>query len=395
MAEISLEFHVDQPEAIELCRDYWLLEKPGAFLFTVADVSATHEVPASGLARLIGNLCSAISGAISCELCGCPYEFQSRSDYLQKRRQGSWTTWKCEDCVEAEREVEKREREDLEALKHRVLQAAYDAVRQNGLEVCGLEFRGAIYLLALLRFAGSEDLEFLVPCESISGHLTPTLEMDMDVLNYLYRNNLICIHPRSRPESVFFEGREFTKFFPQKVHWVLPLAASGPSPAAFMEQLEALLRGDRWPNHWEGQDAELYQEVALQECLQYLRVVVEDHGFELRVGEKTLLVLREVLKRFSVAQAYNFMWRAAKDAAAFYVRKETSRRHAANTIPGAIQRMADHATAEDWDVKAYRRDFRAPRSVISQVLFDVALEIGESGFTSVPPAALQNPDGEV
>jgi hypothetical protein len=73
-----------------------------------------------------------------------------------------------------------------------------------------------------------------------------------------------------------------------------------------------------------------------------------------------------------------------KDAAAFYQRGDVNKQHAANTVVGAIQRQAERALSEGWEVKAYRRDFRCPQSTISQVLFDTALRMGDIGFTQPP-----------
>ncbi len=54
------------------------------------------------------------------------------------------------------------------------------------------------------------------------------------------------------------------------------------------------------------------------------------------------------------------------------------------TVVGAIQRQAERALSEEWEVKAYRRDFRCPQSMISQVLFNTALQMGDIGFTQPP-----------
>lgn len=130
----------------------------------------------------------------------------------------------------------------------------------------------------------------------------------------------------------------------------------------------------------------LHREIAFEECLKYLQVVMEEHKFQPPMGEKTQSVLRAVLRNFSIGQAYNLIWRAARNAASFYLREQTSKVHAANTVPGAIQRMAERSLVEGWDLKPFRRDFRAPLSVISHVLFTVALSLTDDGFTSVPPA---------
>src|SRR6185437_14728328 len=156
------------------------------------------------------------------------------------------------------------------------------------------------------------------------------------------------------------------RFYPMKVHWVIPIDSDGPSPSRFIDDLERTLRSEAsWPHGWQEEVAQLHATVALQECLQYLRVVLDDHGFELNLGEKTIGVLRAALRSFSIGQVFSFIWRAAKDAAAFYVRESASKAHAANIVPGAIQRSAERALAEGWEVRAFRRDFRAPESVLS------------------------------
>jgi hypothetical protein len=85
-----------------------------------------------------------------------------------------------------------------------------------------------------------------------------------------------------------------------------------------------------------------------------------------------------------VAQICNFIWRAAKDAAAFYVREAVSKQHAANTVIGAIQRYGERAKAEGWDIKPYRRNFDCPQSMVSEVLFNAVLRIGDDGFNRTP-----------
>lgn len=135
--------------------------------------------------------------------------------------------------------------------------------------------------------------------------------------------------------------------------------------------------------------------MAFEECLEYLRLSLAEHGFDSQPGEKLSLVLRSVLRHVSIGQTYNFIWRAARDAAAFYVRERRSLAHARNIVPGSIQRMAERAPAEQWIVKRYRRDRRAPESQVSHVLFTMALRLPEGGFHAVPPPPSDDgePDG--
>ena len=143
----------------------------------------------------------------------------------------------------------------------------------------------------------------------------------------------------------------------------------GPSTARYLEDLEALLTSENWPDEWIEDARELHRVVAFEECLEYLRVTLADHGFDLEPGEKLSLVLRSILRHFSIGQAYNFIWRASTNAAAFYVRERTSRAHARNIVPGSLQRMAERALVESWVVKAYRRDRRVPESQVRGIIY--------------------------
>jgi hypothetical protein len=73
----------------------------------------------------------------------------------------------------------------------------------------------------------------------------------------------------------------------------------------------------------------------------------------------------------------------ARDASDFIIRTKTNRAHAANYMIGACQRWADRARAEGWLIEVFKRNYKLPRSMISYVLFDVILKIGERGFNNV------------
>ena len=123
----------------------------------------------------------------------------------------------------------------------------------------------------------------------------------------------------------------------------------------------------------------------------YLGMCTDDHQLSLRIGDKTRLVIEETLLRFSIGQTYNFIWRAANDAAAYYMRSGVPKHQAANSVVGAIQRGAERAIASDWDVKSFGRDWRAPESTMSAVLFRSALQLADP--LAERPPALPSPTG--
>jgi len=385
MAGIEVELHSDSEDLRELCRQYWQVTEGGKFAYSVSELADAFKINRSGVQATVAANSTGYSREQSCADCGAPRPFKSRSDYENAKKTARWGSWVCEDCQSDRRADAEQSAQRKAQIRHEQIQKELDAKRRRGLSIEHLSFRDAVFLLSILRVGGAENLTYIAPHDTFQVLLSPTTEFDRAILNELYERSVICIHPGSREESITMEDGQFTSFYPFKVHWILPLPDGGPSPMRFLEQLETVLNSDQWPKEWTDQAAELHRTIALHECLQYLRVSLEEHGFDLKAGDKTHLVLTTALKTFSIGQVYNFIWRAARDAAAFYVREETSRAHAANIVPGSIQRMAERALAERWEVKPYRRDFRAPQSIVSQVLFTVALKLPEGGFNAVPP----------
>jgi hypothetical protein len=391
MTGIEIEFHTDDEKLQELCRKYWAHNTDGKFLYTVASLSASFDVPVWKMATTVAKCCVAYDSGDLCSRCKGPQRFNSRSDFLTSRsgshRSRYWNGPRiCPTCIEAERLAKEHDLRGAVERTKSVIVRELEKTRRKGWSTDRLSFRDAVYLISLLRARGAEDLSFITPLDCVNpAQLSPTQVQDQEILAHLYRRGLTCIHPESRTDSVVIVADELTEFYPAKVHWILPISDGGPPPTAVLEALEGRLKSEPWPEEWHREASQLQRDIALQECLQYLQVVMSDHGFGSNHGEKTCSVLRAVLNTFSIGQTYSFIWRAAKDAASFFLRENVTRAHAANIVPGAIQRMAERAIAENWQTSSFRRDFRAPLSVLSHVLFTTALQLPDGGFTTVPP----------
>jgi hypothetical protein len=388
-------FTEDAPNA-ELCRQYWQLDSTGAFMYTVATIGQAFNLPASSVSALVEQSCRAYAPDVTCRRCGEPHRIRNRADYVTWKRLRD-VPRECAACREAQQRDAQNTAEELNRLRVAVLQDELDARRRDYLWVppTRLSFDDAVFLLALIRAGGSEDLSFITPHAALALPLSPTSAFDRRILDQLYLRRILAIHPGSSPDSVVSgDAGPFTTFYPFKVHWTLPLPI-GPSPARYLEDLEAVLMSTDWPESWDEEARELHRAVAFEECIEYLRLSLEEHGFDSQPGEKLSLVIRSALRHFSIGQVYNFIWRAARDAAAFYVREQTSKSHARNIVPGSIQRAVERALAEGWTVKPYRRDRRAPESQVSHVLFTMALRLPEGGFHAVPPRPVERePSGD-
>ena len=128
---------------------------------------------------------------------------------------------------------------------------------------------------------------------------------------------------------------------------------------------------------------ELRLELALHECIEYLKYQAIQYGFDYKVGEKTTIALNKILREFSVSQVYQIILYAIKNATAFQVKNRTTKLHAMNTIPSCCLSYSEKAQNNNWKLNGYNRDFKCPRSALSIVLYEQLLKRGDSGFTEV------------
>ena len=345
---LVLEIHTKDEQVRELCIDYWRLTDNKTFTCKLSELSKRHNLSAAAIRKLVNSNCTAFSEKFSCINCGASRPFKSRTDYTENSRYYSWDSWVCDTCFTVQKEENARLQEQQEG--------------------------------------ASEDLSYIAPHKYYETPLSPCQDFDLEILMQLYRAGTLCIHPDSGREAIELveEDPSSFHFYPLCVHWLLPLSEE-ENAAHIVEELERVLPSKEWPAAWSSEVNALRTRMALEESLQYLRFVLSEHRFDFTVGEKTIQVVKSLLNEFSVAQIYNFSWRAAKDAAAFYMRKHVSKQHAANTVPGSIQRLSERALAEGWEMKPYGRNFNVPQCMVSQVLYNTTLRIGDAGFDCPVP----------
>lgn len=389
MSVFRLEFHTGDPKTTELCSLYWKVSEWNEdFTYKVSDLASRFGLPPNEVTRIVAQNCTAYSTALFCPRCQRPFHFLSRSEYSEKKRYLS-PNWLCEDCQTLSSARVLDFRSAGEQWKRRIINAEF-ANSERSADFDGIRFDEAIYLLSLIRVAGTDDLEMLLPLTQTKEQFSPTKDLDLEILRQLFGGGYLYIHPASPSDAFEFQNDAIKSFYLDAVSWRVlhgQELKSLPEIVNFIEgTLSKIDRFERWEPEW----TMLWKKVALHESIQYLDAVLDAHGFSPLRGEKINAVISSLLDHFSVAQMNNINWRAAKDAAAFLVREGTTREHALNAALFTIQRYGERAVAEGWDIKPYRRDFRCPMSMVSHVLFNSALRIGEDGYFSCPKTFERN-----
>lgn len=382
---ITLHFFTEDPALIELCQQYWQLNDQNSFLYRVEDIIATTAIPKRTLPQKVFDLCAAYSTDIKCSICTVnAYRFENRSDFTNTTRYLSRAQkWVCAPCQQQEREQRQIAIEEKAKRKREEIRELYTAKSQGPIRIEKLSLENAVALSSFFRVFATENFSYAIPLELAENLFSPTFEYSLDLIKSLFHNHILAVDPIHSPEHAFVEDN-LGSFYPNMVAWHLPYGTTSDHPKDLALELEKALRADPLPVIWADQRLELWRKIALHESLQYLKVALGEHGLTLNPGEKTIMVISGLLEFYSVAQIYNMIWRATKDAAAFLVRERVSKQHAANTVIGSIQKYGERARAEKWDIKPYKRHWDCPQSMISQVFYDVVLRIGERGFDTTP-----------
>lgn len=378
MSIMNLRFLTADENIQNICRMYWELNSEGKFVYTVTYIAKQFDISSRDLGSLVEANCQAISD-IKCSSCGKHYIYSNRSDYQSYQRY-SQPSWTCPECTE--REINEAKAKELEVQRNQIeiIKRYFSSISSSPININEVSFENAVCLLSLIRGGAEEDLSFIAPLWTFKQPLAPDQDFGIELVRQLYQQNLIRIHPDSSPDAFEFEGNNIKWVYLNRLKWAVPVDNNTNTAIEFVGRVETVFQNMNWPNHWYDEQLSFSRKIALHECLQYLKVCLEEHSFTFTPGDKTILVFSSVLEDYSIGQVFNFIWRAAKDAAAFYVREKVPKQHAANTVVGSIQRQAEKARAEKWEIKPYRRDFRCPQSLISQVLFNAVLQIGEDSL---------------
>lgn len=291
----------------------------------------------------------------------------------------------CSGCVE-ERAARQQREEDI---KRRSVTEAYSLPEpwtepDIGRLLAQLTMQDVVYFLAFVQHGTGVERCFCELPDRPEKPMAPTPDLTCSIISRLFGRGLLAVDPNSGLDGFEFDDQgNCTAFYYFRVRYrVLPMLQDS-LVVDVIRQIEKNARSGSWAL---GEPAglnvanQIWIELALHECLEYFTFQAAEHSLSAPSGEGTILMFRSLLEDFSVAQIYSFVWRAARDAAAYYCRGGVSKRQAANTMVGKCRGQADRARVERWHVKPYRRNYNLPRSDLSLVFHDIFTGHGALGL---------------
>jgi hypothetical protein len=392
---LKVEILTQDEELATICKMYWQVDVEWQFVHKVGELAKLTNIEraATRLPQLMRESCYAYIEDWRCPRCEKPHKFYSRSEFSSNRR-SIGMSFLCDECrrqdqireaVETQKrnaEAERTRQETRTKMREKIRET-YDLSKKRPIShIYRLSLTDAIYLISIMRGA-YEGLTKIKPIELFEQPLAADKDLTKEIVIQVHDNRLIYVHPDSEPEA--FVDETLDRFYIYKVYYApMVTEKSVVDPKSLVTDLHQYVSLP-WTEEECDEALKLWKKIALSECMEYLLFVLDEHHFEFTPGEKTTQYIEFALQHFSTAQVYNIIWRSAKDAAAFYLReKGVTKQHAANTAVAGIQRTAERAVSEKWDLKPYRRNYKTKQSIISEVFYNFALGIGEAGFETVP-----------
>lgn len=307
-------------------------------------------------------------------------------EYCPKCEHKNTENCRCQSCKE-KADILRRETEEI---KQQIIEMEYP----RAIEILSSEnisLRDAVFILALTRHFITEDMKFAEPFNKNEILFAPCFEFQNDIVKHLYSKGFLAISPKSPVDAFVFDPNitRIDGYYPTKAIWEFLPGLDVEEKRDYLKNLQFTVKGDKWPDGWREDVPILWREISKYECLEYFHYLLEQRDFRIdKVGEKTHATFENLLEDFSVSVVFNLSFMAVRDTTDYIVRENISHGHGKNIFIGAIQRKAERAKAEGWELRHSRRDFNCPQSVVSSTFFNLFLGIGDVALETIAPEIL-------
>lgn len=330
----------------------------------------------------------------------CPYcstgmyqPYKSRDGYSNAKKycrkcehtESTWGACHCEGCkktrIQQQQEKERIKLENRQKEQEKLSNAFEYFENLEAVSLQELTLKERTALGAYSRLCLSDDLTYLKPVLTGNINFSPTLDYTIECIKTLCNKNIILPSSISPPEHFFLNSEGSFSYDMLQVHYEINIKEEGLNKVPLLDEVMSPSLNLN-PN----EAFELWKEIALHECIESLKYNVQvTLNHEIKIGDKTVLTIKEMLKNFSVAQIFFIFYSRTTYALRWMTEQGVFAQHAANSIIGNSQKYADRAIANQYNIKgSWRSQKSLPQSAISTFLFDRVLKIGDDGF-EMPP----------
>ena len=317
-----------------------------------------------------------------CCACGKKETICGQASVRRAKRIGS--KWQCQECLTAQREKAVRKETDNNIAYRSVILKTYGNIEITQIHPDSLDLTTAIYLLGFIEVLkkhihANEGLQL----NAIGEELAPTRQLGLEMLIRLHRKGLISVHPNSPVDA--FRGLHAEHIRYDRVNWFI----AGYQTIGELNDLEqrvvACTLSMEGTAEWVDVTFDLWIKIAFAECWQFFHLYLGLHDIKFYPGEKSKETIRALLVKYPASTVCTFIWEAVRDTASYAKKnKNVPKDKAYNSIVKSIEYHVNRAQIQKVTVMPRKRDYRCPQTMLSKVLFDTVLGIGEEGYTISP-----------
>lgn len=385
----TLKYLTEDSDIIHICNLYWKTNEDGEFTHSVKEIAALTSVTVSSITRTVKESCHAYVANTNCDCCSLGLVVHTRNDVATKPRGSSAKQFGfdsvCRLCfkqlrAEAEAAREVYETEQQIALLQKVC-SQFSTPHYSTASVSDLSLKEALVLHTTMLTGSDDNYEQIQPLEEFSQTTFPDNTMGAEALQLLRQKQLIYIDVHSSLRSFELDEQDSLSYYPLKVSHIPTFAPDIESISAFLGEINWRFDEGQWAKDWFMQVEELFLWIAEAELRSLLRHALQTRNLPFVYGEKTKQAMLQLLKHFSIGQAYSFIYRAAVNAVDYRARTGIYGKRASNSIAGNISRNVDRALAENWTIKAYNRpSSQLPETLLSTFFSRKLLKLGPEWF---------------
>lgn len=373
-----LEFKCDSDDQNikKICSLYWE-QSDGKFVYTVERLSSICGMRPGKLLSTVKSNSYTYQKSSKCSSCSEAERFYTRSDYLHRKNALNYTCQKCTmEKNKLEAEQRRKEYEKMEKKLREKLKDICESAKAYNNDISEFEPRHAILLYAFIYGISSENLDYLNTYDDSCIEIYPNGDGDSELIESLRENNLIVFDPDRHSELWIRDGN--IQYDPSTAHW--KLTNEKYSVENFMLKLFTRISGSDFINDYRKDIAILAEEVAIKECLAYMKIMLEQRNLSFSPGKKTLLLFEQLIQKYSVAEIFNFIWRGAKSVSDYYMTGQVYRNQAGKAIIGTIKRIVAKVEEEGKWVKPFDRKSTVSQCLVSEVIYNRILRSSDYGF---------------
>lgn len=293
----------------------------------------------------------------------------------------------CDYCFELRETAKIKRTEEIKA-------GAAKAFVKPPVDLLELNQKELIHLFSVIVARCNEEMTLLYPLSSEQNQLllAPTIEMAREGVVWPLVERRAIVPDIERSDAKAFvppsEDNKYWCVYPNDVYLKPNVTINGDDILDIVETFRAVndLLQEAEPD-WQETIIPLWKKIAQEECVQISEHYCDDHNLPFSADSKKLRENIDImLADYSVAQIYSLAYRSSRDAAAYMNSNSSKRWHQKDGLYiNRLLKSAQTALANDWETKPFQRMQSVPRSVLSQMLFDLFLKWeGDKGFYLCP-----------